>query len=82
MGTDMSKHSQCDKIIAYMREHTFINTKIARTLFRCERLASRINDIKHRGIDVGKVMRTYVDEDGQKIRYAEYYLINNEQEAI
>lgn len=81
MGTDMSKHSQCDKIIAYMREHTFINTKIARTLFRCERLASRINDIKNRGVNVGRVMRSYTDEDGQNIRYAEYFLIN-EQEAI
>lgn len=81
MGTDMSKHSQCDKILAYMREHTFINTKIARKLFRCERLASRINDIKHRGVNVGRVMRSYTDEDGNTVRYAEYYLIN-EQEAI
>lgn len=81
MGTDLSKSSQCDKIIAYMREHTFINTKIARTLFRCERLASRINDIKHRGVNVGRVMRTYKDEDGNTVRYAEYFLIN-EQEAI
>lgn len=81
MGTDLSKRSQCDKIIAYMREYTFINTKIARTLFRCERLASRINDIKHRGVNVGRVMRSYKDEDGNTVRYAEYFLIN-EQEAI
>ena len=81
MGTDLCKRSQCDKIIAYMREHTFINTKIARTLFRCERLASRINDIKHRGVNVGRVMRSYTDEDGNTVRYAEYFLIN-EQEAI
>jgi hypothetical protein len=78
MGTDMSKHSQCDKILAYMQEHTFINTKIARTLFRCERLASRINDTKHRGVNVGRVMRSYTDEDGNTVRYAEYYLITED----
>lgn len=79
--TDMSKGTQCDKIIAYMMEHTFINTKIARSLFRCERLASRINDIKHRGINVGKVMRSYTDVEGNRIRYAEYFIIKEEETA-
>lgn len=73
--TDISKGSQCDKILAYMREHTFINTKIARKLFRCERLASRITDLKNRGYNIGRNIVTYKDEDGQTVRYAEYYLI-------
>lgn len=73
--TDISKGSQCDKILAYMREHTFINTKIARKLFRCERLASRISDLKNRGYNIGRNIVTYKDEDGQTVRYAEYFLI-------
>lgn len=75
MATDNSKGSQCDKILAYMREHRFINTKIARALFRCERLASRITDLKNRGYNIGRNIVTYKDEDGQTVRYAEYYLI-------
>lgn len=78
MATDMTKHSQCMKILEYLRTHPFINTKIARELFRCERLASRINDLKCRGHKIGKNMISYKDDEGTTIRYAEYYL----QEAI
>ena len=74
--TDMTKGSQCDRILAYLEEHAFINTKIARELFRCERLASRITDLKNRGIKIGKVTRSYKDDEGNTIRYAEYYLIS------
>lgn len=73
--TDNSKASQCAKILQYLETHPFINTKIARSLFRCERLASRINDLKMRGVKIGKVMQSYVDQDGNKIRYAEYFLV-------
>lgn len=73
--TDLTKGSQCDKILAYMQEHVFINTKIARKLFRCERLASRINDLKNRGHNIGRNIVSYVDEDGNTIRYAEYFLV-------
>lgn len=73
--TDMTKGSQCDRILAYLEDHAFINTKIARELFRCERLASRITDLKNRGVKIGKVMRSYVNEEGVNIRYAEYYLV-------
>lgn len=73
--TDISKGSQCDKILKYMQENVFINTKIARKLFRCERLASRISDLKTRGYNIGRNIVTYKDEDGQTVRYAEYYLI-------
>lgn len=73
--TDTSKSTQCDKILAYMQENVFINTKIARKLFRCERLASRISDLKNRGYNIGRNIVTYKDEDGQTVRYAEYFLI-------
>lgn len=72
--TDITKKSQCDKILVYMRENGNINTKIARTLFHCERLASRINDLKCRGHHIGRTIVSYKDEDGTTVRYAEYYL--------
>jgi hypothetical protein len=43
-------------------------------LFRCERLASRINDLKNRGYKIGTTIVSYKDEDGITIRYAEYFL--------
>lgn len=76
--TDTSKRSQCDNILIYMRTHPVINTKIARSLFHCERLASRINDLKCRGHKIGKNTVSYKDEDGNTVRYAEYFL----EEAI
>lgn len=76
--TYTSKHSQCNEILNYMRLHPSINAKIARNLFRCERLASRINDLKNKGYKIGTNIVTYKDEDGITIRYAEYFL----EEAI
>ena len=72
--TDTSKHSQCNEILNYMRLHPSINAKIARNLFRCERLASRINDLKNKGHKIGTTIVSYKDEDGITIRYAEYFL--------
>ena len=72
--TDVTKKTQCDKILVYMREHGNINTKIARNLFHCERLASRISDLKCRGHKIGRNLVSYKDEDGTTVRYAEYYL--------
>lgn len=74
--TDMLKHSQCDKILRYLESGAVINTKIARTLFACERLASRINDLKNRGVKIGRNIVQYKDDEGTTIRYAEYYLIS------
>ncbi len=75
IGTDMTKQSQCDKILRYLETGAVINTKIARSLFHCERLASRITDLKNRGHNIGRNIVSYKDEEGQTIRYAEYFLI-------
>ena len=72
--TDNTKSSQCIKILNYLEENSVINAKIARDLFRCERLASRISDLKRRGYPIARNIVTYVDGEGQHIRYAEYYL--------
>ena len=79
MATDMSKGTQCARILEYLKEHPVINTKLARALFRCERLASRISDLKRMGYNIGRNIITYIDVDGQKVRYAEYYLVRDEE---
>ena len=72
--TDLSKGTQCKRILDYLENNPFITAKIARDLFRCERLASRINDLKRRGIPITRKIITYVDDEGQHIRYAMYWL--------
>jgi hypothetical protein len=72
--TDNDKRSQCVKILEYLREGHVINTKIARRKFKCERLASRINDLKKRGHAIEGQIVSYTDEDGNRVRYKEYFL--------
>jgi hypothetical protein len=72
--TDNDKRSQCIKILEYLREGRIINPKIARILFNCERLASRINDLKNRGHAIEGQIVSYTDEDGNRVRYKEYFL--------
>ena len=72
--TDNDKRSQCIKILEYLRAGHVINTKIARRMFKCERLASRINDLKNRGHAIERQIVSYVDEDGNRVRYAEYFM--------
>ena len=72
--TDLSKASQCIKIHEYLKTGAVITAKDARQLFRCERLASRINDLKRRGVDISRNIVQYKDEEGTTVRYAEYFL--------
>ena len=72
--TDLNKASQCNKIHEYLKSGAIITAKDARLLFKCERLASRINDLKRRGVNISRNIVQYKDEEGATIRYAEYFL--------
>lgn len=72
--TDNTKASQCIKIHEYLKTGAVITAKDARQLFRCERLASRISDLKKRGVKICRHIVSYVNEEGIIIRYAEYFL--------
>ena len=61
--------SQCDQILAYLKKGNGITQKEAIDKFKCYRLASRINDLKKRGIKIYKVMETNANG-----RHARYYL--------
>lgn len=73
-GTDVSKASQCTKIHEYLKTGAILTAKDARNLFRCERLASRISDLKRRGVDISRNIVQYKDADGSTVKYAEYFL--------
>lgn len=72
----MDKVSQRRKIMAYMREHGSITPKDAEKLFRCMRLASRIDELRNKEghKEILTVMESYIDEDGTRVRYARYVI--------
>lgn len=70
-----SSESQCKKILTWLQQGNTLTPIEALNQFGCFRLASRINDLRQRGIDICK--RMVKNPDNGK-RYAEYY-INPEQ---
>lgn len=65
---------QCDMILDYMKDNGGITQAEAIELFGCYRLASRICDIKGRGIEVCRTMVEGTNRFGAKVRYAKYWL--------
>lgn len=70
-----SSASQCKQILAWLQEGKTLTSIQALTQFECFRLASRVHDLRQRGIDICKRM---VKNPNNGKRYAEYY-INPEQ---
>lgn len=65
----MSKQSQCQKVLRFIREHGSITTWQAIHKVHCTRLSGRIYDLKDQGYRIKKRM---VKGDGT--RYARYSL--------
>lgn len=68
----MKKLTQCDKILAYIREHGSITPLDALREFNCMRLASRMSDLKARGYNVKSKMETAKNKNGEPVSYARY----------
>ena len=68
----MAKLNQCDKILAYIREHGSITPLDALREFNCMRLASRMSDLKRLGYSVKSVMETSKNKNGEPVSYARY----------
>ena len=68
----MKKLNQCDKILAYIKEHGSITPLDAQREFGCMRLASRMSDLKARGYNVTSKMETAKNKNGEPVSYARY----------
>lgn len=66
--------SQCEKIAEYLKSGKTINPMIALKKFHCFRLASRISDLKARGMDIRREMVDDTNSEGEPVRYAVYWL--------
>lgn len=68
------KDTQCEKVLAYMRQFGSITQLQALQDIGCMRLASRISDLRYRGYAIGRRMKTSKNRYGNDVCFVEYYL--------
>jgi hypothetical protein len=69
-----SSQSQCKMIAAWLMQGKSITFPEALNMFGCARLASRINDLKNRGMNIDRemIVTPYTNK-----RVARYFLVKN-----
>ena len=74
--TENKRPSQADRIYQYMQDRGSITPAEALREFNCMRLASRICDLRRRGVKiVSEIVYTY-NTYGDPIKYAKYHIDN------
>lgn len=66
--------TQCERVLRHMEDFGSITSAEAVYEYGIMRLASRITDLKHRGVPVARVMETSKNRYGERVSYARYYL--------
>lgn len=74
----MRKTTQCDRIVQYMHDFGSITSWEAMKELGCMRLASRIHDLRDRGVGIKKEMETSKNRYGEDTRFARYRLEDGE----
>ena len=72
------KATQCEKVLAYMRQFGSITQIQALQDIGCMRLASRISDLRQQGVAIGRRIKTAKNRYGESVSFAEYYLIEED----
>ena len=72
------KSTQCEKVLAYMRQFGSITQLQALQDIGCMRLASRITDLRQQGYAIGRRMKAGKNRYGESVSFAEYYLIEED----
>ncbi len=72
------KATQCDKVLAYMKQFGSITQLEALADIGCMRLASRISDLRQQGYSIGRRIKTGKNRYGDSVSFAEYYLIEED----
>ena len=73
--------TQCEKVLEYMKDFGSITPLDAMRDIGCMRLASRIADLKDQGHNIGRRMKTSKNRYGKPVSFAEYYLIEEDNNA-
>jgi hypothetical protein len=75
------RETQVLQVLKHLREHGSITASEADAKYGIKRLASRMNEIKHRGVKFDVVMESGFNRFEKKTRYARYVLIPQEVTA-
>jgi hypothetical protein len=65
--------TQNEQIRKHLESGKSLTPLEALKLFNCFRLASRISDLKKEGMDIVVHIVERINEDGEKVRFAEYH---------
>jgi hypothetical protein len=77
----MSKRlSQCDRVLAYIKEHGYITDNDAHDDLGVNRLSGRVYDLKDKGYDIRLEWRSGRNRYGRMVRYGAYYLGDGKNE--
>lgn len=72
---EKQKLTQCDKVLRHLNDFGTIDPMTALSEYGIMRLASRVTDLKKRGLFITKEMKKGLNRYGEVVRYAEYKLI-------
>ncbi len=71
--------NQCERILKYMNDFGSITTLQAFNDLGCTRLASRITDLRHKGIGIKSEYVSGKNRYGDKVSYKKYSLVRDER---
>ena len=69
------KVTQCDKILTHIKEHGSITSAEAMQEYGIMRLASRVNDLRRRGVNIVSEVAAGKNRNGETIHFAVYRLV-------
>lgn len=71
-GTDPSKSTQCQEILAWLEQGKPLTQMMAIDKFGCMRLGARIHDLRNAGHNITCKLINVVNRHGDTCRVAEY----------
>ena len=74
----MAKLTQCDRILRHMMDYGSIDPMVAIKEYGCMRLASRISDLRGRGVEIIAERTKGKNRYGEDTSYCVYRLRNKE----
>lgn len=74
MNSENSKPTQCERVLRHLQDYGKITSLEAITEYGILRLASRINEIRKRGVDIKSKTISGKNRYGETTHYASYEL--------
>ena len=71
------KPTQCERVLNFIKMHGEITTYVAYSTLKITRLASRIFELKEKGVDIVTEKRVFINEHGEKCPCVVYKLGRN-----